>query len=950
MDLEKRLTFDDDMDGGLDRKQMADIKKRFVRLNKQRLMRMRKSMPEHQRNFSDIITLAIHENHPIMPGYVNKEVPSGISDYTPGKIAIKAVKKIAKSFALKKRAQMRREILSIFIMGSTGTIGHSGESDLDIWVCHRKGLDGEQLELLQKKLSLISQWAKSIGLEAHFFLMNEDYFRQQQSSPMNREASGSSQHYLLLDEFYRTAILLAGRYPLWWMVPVEENKNYREYSEQLLKKRYLRASDWIDFGHIPEIPANEFFGAALWQVYKGIDSPYKSVLKIALMEVYASMHPEVSPLCEDFKKLVYQESPDANQIDPYLMVYRKVESYLQQQKEFDRLELIRRCFYIKVSIKVSTPPLKAAIGWRRELMTELVRQWGWEQDKLLQLDSRKTWKIIRVISERRKLVQELTNCYKFLSNFARTQSTLSRISQKDINLLGRKLYAAFERRSGKVEFVNPGIAPNLHEEFLTFQHQSSSSNISSWLLYKEKVEARDSNYHSSIKRSENLLELISWAYLNGLLNRTTKLHLNKGDSDVETKELKQLCNGIIQKFPRDVRIPNDQAFKNSARTLFSLLIINLGRDPMADLTRRGLQLISNKIDALDFGNKHLNLAQSFEMLNLNSWGEVLHVSYESNQSLILSLSNWLQQLPKNKKDKPVLVVQSYCKTRSESIVRRVTELWNDITESWYKNQIHSSSRYLFTLADQFVLFEMSEQEISWQQLKGTNQLYQQLSGTFHDFSPLAIDRNCLLESPLPKIFNLNNTNEIQLFYSVKGDITEVWVLDEVGTLFYQTQAFQGHLTLLNPYLRFLQAVIYRQGTMAGLAVTKTPRIYHITPGRGSKVKWTITEQNIQDDTSLVRYYNIQVIASQTQQGKPLFTYYCDDIEFSPFEYGDQLLSAVAQQILRHRHKKKRYPAYITDLDISAFDVKQRQSICQYLEIKKTLEEALFDELNQSSFR
>jgi len=228
---------DSDMDAGLDRKALANVKKRFVRLNRQRLFRMRKGLSLVQRDFSDIVTLAIHENHPILPGYINKEVPSGISDYTPGKIAIRAAKRMAKSFTHKKRAQMKREILSIFIMGSSGTIGHSGESDFDIWVCHRKDLDKDGLDLLQQKLTLISEWAKSIKLDSHFFLMDEDYFRRQSSAPMNKEASGSSQHFLLLDEFYRTAILLAGRYPLWWMVPVEENTNYEDYAAELLDKR-----------------------------------------------------------------------------------------------------------------------------------------------------------------------------------------------------------------------------------------------------------------------------------------------------------------------------------------------------------------------------------------------------------------------------------------------------------------------------------------------------------------------------------------------------------------------------------------------------------------------------------------------------------------------------------------------------------------------------------------
>ncbi|MCP4411701.1 MAG: hypothetical protein GY808_03910, partial [Gammaproteobacteria bacterium] len=82
------------------------------------------------------------------------------------------------------------------------------------------------------------------------------------------------------------------------------------------------------------------------------------------------------------------------------------------------------------------------------------------------------------------------------------------------------------------------------------------------------------------------------------------------------------------------------------------------------------------------------------------------------------------------------------------------------------------------------------------------------------------------------------------------------------------------------------------------------------------------------------------------EGNPSFTYYCDDVEFSPLEYGDKLLSAVANQILTHRNIEERYPAYITDLDISAMIPQRRQVTCQYLEMKKNLEQRLYDELNK----
>ncbi|MGK9568496.1 class I adenylate cyclase, partial [Salmonella enterica subsp. enterica] len=89
---------------------------------------------------------------------------------------------------------------------------------------------------------------------------------------------------------------------------------------------------------------------------------------------------------------------------------------------------------------------------------------GWDQRQLALLDSRSQWKVRQVASERRALVNELNYSYRFLTQFARTEQTVSLINKRDLNVLGRRLYAAFERKAGKVEFINPGIAPDLAED------------------------------------------------------------------------------------------------------------------------------------------------------------------------------------------------------------------------------------------------------------------------------------------------------------------------------------------------------------------------------------------------------------------------------------------------------------------------------------------------------
>jgi adenylate cyclase class 1 len=52
----------------------------------------------------------------------------------------------------------------------------------------------------------------------------------------------------------------------------------------------MNIADVLDFGSVANIPLGEYVGAGVWQMYKSIDSPYKSMIKILLTETYASQH------------------------------------------------------------------------------------------------------------------------------------------------------------------------------------------------------------------------------------------------------------------------------------------------------------------------------------------------------------------------------------------------------------------------------------------------------------------------------------------------------------------------------------------------------------------------------------------------------------------------------------------------------------------------------------
>src|SRR3569623_2110685 len=116
---------------------------------------------------------------------------------TEGLAGASAAKKIAMTFDYKRKALPRYDIDALFLMGSSGTVAYSQKSDFDIWLCHRPDLDAAKLAELQQKATIIEEWAGTLDLEVHFFLINPHHFREGHHADLSSESSGTAQHYLL---------------------------------------------------------------------------------------------------------------------------------------------------------------------------------------------------------------------------------------------------------------------------------------------------------------------------------------------------------------------------------------------------------------------------------------------------------------------------------------------------------------------------------------------------------------------------------------------------------------------------------------------------------------------------------------------------------------------------------------------------------------------------------
>jgi len=927
----------------------TSIKRRFIALNKDRVNRINQSLRWRQRDFLKLLPLLFHINDETLPGYVSDDTPVGISNYKPLKASLDAAKLINKKFKHSKRALSRYNIYSIFLTGSSGTIAHTDKSDFDIWLCHRPDMNESDIQLLTDKATAISKWCASLELEVHFFLMDENRFKKHDHGTLNSDHSGTAQHHLLLEEFYRTGVYLAGRYPLWWLVPPEHETDYDNYAKELIKKNKVREFEIIDFGGLNNIPAEEFFGASLWQIYKGIDSPYKSVLKILLMESYANEFPHIELLCLRLKKFIYNNVTDLVEIDPYLMMCHKVEEYLTSRNEPQRLELARRCFYFKVDIQLSKTHNEKEL--RPSMLKNLVNQWDWDDAHLLMLDSRQTWKIHRVLDERKKLVDELTRSYKLLSGFANQYTQETNIDQRDMTILGRKLYAAFERKAGKIDIVNPSISPNLIEEQLTFLE-----NDTSWLLYRGKVNNQDRYRNSPLRQSRSIIELICWCHFNHLIGHGTSLFIQSSENTIPLREVKQILSSLDQQFPRGgLPKSNTKLFSKASHSIRTMLFINVGIDPMSIHNRDDRQIVSNRTNALSYSGLLDNLVLSIDQVSINTWQEVFSRSYSGINEVMECLCKNIQMSSvSNNVILPIISAYSFSSTLNQTVAQRVESIFNSVIRFFHRSDNVTYSRYIIGVEDNYYLLQRdsslkSKPVVNYSRVGNHSELLDRLGQGENIYSSVVFDELTLQDHYLPDIYAAHQQGQIDIYVNVEGNIANITILDEQGALFHTKQAFYNLDTIMAHYDSFFYAITQRINSLC-LDQDKSQALkVRFFTLRKILRHWDIKPHYIDHMQIPINPVDVTVIIEIINQQNQ-YHIFCNDREFTSLQYGDDVFKQLAEHILSLRIGKSNYPLYISDIDLpfqtDDVETEKRPQAINYLQYKIKFEQQLNSALNQ----
>ncbi|MEZ5559279.1 MAG: class I adenylate cyclase [Pseudomonadales bacterium] len=383
-----------------------------------RLRATLRRLPARARLALRTVALLLHRNHPALPGYLGSDTPAGIDGYRPPPETLSAARRLHPGYQESRYGRPQASLQSLFIMGSGGSLAQTRTSDVDLWVCCDRLLHPS----LMPKLRQIDAWAATQGLTLHSFLVDPAQLATEGQLPGTRTPG------LLLDEFYRTATLVAGRYPLWWLIPATDGDSYRHLAARLLEQRFVASDQVLDFGPVPPFPREELAHAAVTELNRALETPHKSLLKLMLVQAYAEA-PGDPISSTTYKQRIHTGERDPLRLDPYLLLHEHVEGHLRRHGRTDQLLLARRLLVRKTADNAAPASTRSPEHPHRRLLARF-HDWGFSTAEIAHLRRPDSWSVSELMREHQALTGALADglaCAESLAT-ARNQAARARRS------------------------------------------------------------------------------------------------------------------------------------------------------------------------------------------------------------------------------------------------------------------------------------------------------------------------------------------------------------------------------------------------------------------------------------------------------------------------------------------------------------------------------------------
>lgn len=907
--------------------------KGFADFNKRKIATILAKIRDLDQEIFQILPALVHLNVEGLPGFVPEDERhhGGIADYQIGAEVFRLLQRHFPSSkltpqAVRPRQAKERIIYSLASMGSLATIAHTPKSDFDIWVCVNKPeFTPEALEALAFRLKEIEEWAeKKNHFESHFFITDITEARNNHFGASDSESAGSALGKLLKEEFFRTHTVLAGYPPLWVLMPPQVSDEEYERLRDLAKKDYqLETRKYIDLGNAQRISMEEAFGAALWQLNKALGSPFKSAMKMGLIEDY--MDPETDPvlLCDRLKEAIGEiaskpmqrgdldslggdclldEHPKRFELDGYLLMFHRILGYYRRKGKEDLEDILRKCFYLKVGEKIAgvNDPARAKSP-KKDMLGILVEGWGWENEKILHLNKFKEWPFDQSVTLGKEVNSFIIDSYKRLSQAGATSQV--QINPTDLTVLGRKLFTFYSKKENKVDFLPRIFDDSLHQDHLTFGFSAGAPGTSpTWRVYRDAVSPTELSSPTSaakrLRQSQNLASLLAWLVVNGIWTRSTHVSLASKEAPLTVADLQDMLGGMRDFLPRiDVGHLSNTQLLGEAQVEKVFAILNLCEPKLSERIVR------------------------LNVLYETTWGEVFGEAHDP-ADMTSSLCICLRALPREgvnyREAFKVLIPSGKAGVSNRAMFVDFEQLVHEAAEFFYGTPLPPRTVRSFVFQS-----ERMVSVVSW----GGGKIHSEFFPTFDDFyqkretgkfqgfemkvasSPSKLVPQQLMAANL-------KPNTIQIIVCDDGIKARLYVSDEMGGTMFVALSSKSWLPYAVKAAAFLQNAAKRLAGEPARAELRLPPpgfgVCYIGPRGANREGYRVedmTQTVLAQDTNPAE---IRCVAEETAGGKKAIVIQMEGAAFSSSDHGADLFRNAAAYIYEARGRKSKNYIFVGD--------------------------------------
>ncbi len=590
---------------------IKENKAKFEHFNSLKFQRFQELLPNiNVKRIVNAIPFFLSVNHKKLPGFIEGDVMFGIAGYSPDDDTKKFIK--AKYPAVKADIDpQNRFIQMLAVMGSIGTVAYNKKSDFDYWVCvDKSSVSAEQFSNFLLKVEAIQKWAsRELDVPVHLFVNDIESIKNNIFAEDEEEAFGSTIGAVLKDEFFRSSIIIAGKIPFWWVMPTFVREDYDDFFSRLPQE--MKENDFVDLGNLYEISKEDFLGSALFQIIKSLGNPFKSIIKLGVLEKYL-FGEESSLLSQKIKINVLRGAIDDTLLDSYLFMFREVFDYYSKTiSDLALLDILKLNLYLKADPQISRyagVKDQKNIPYKVKAMLVYVKEWKWTMKEIKDLDNFDNWDFNKVMDFWDRVTKFMLMSYQNISQQLPRLNLQTKVSESDFMLLSRKIKTHFRREKDKIDQLitfkdTPG------ESILYVEPVNQGVQNSEWRLYKRDRSESDAFVATTIKTDSNLLKLLAWAAFNKIYDPSyTRLNLQSGYTRINQNSVIELLNQISGFFSSEkTKIKNEYYLSESFR-LLNMIIIN-------------------------FNVENADSIKTIHHLYVTSWGESFIREYHSENDL-----------------------------------------------------------------------------------------------------------------------------------------------------------------------------------------------------------------------------------------------------------------------------------------------------------------------------